>query len=93
MVPKKVLQKIKQRDSFRCIACGIPGSDIHHIVPRSQFGKKDERRDAIYNLCFICKSCHATAHTKQSRIDLLKIMKRRYKYEYTEYPWKKYIDE
>ena len=90
-VPKDVIIKVKQRDNLRCLKCSNPGTDVHHIVPRSQFGKKDINRDAIWNLCLLCRSCHSEAHTKGSRIELLGIMTLRYNYVYDMYPWQKYI--
>lgn len=46
-----------------CEVCGCKAVDIHHIIPRSKFGKnrKDEQ-DHPSNLIALCRMCHDRAH-------------------------------
>jgi 5-methylcytosine-specific restriction endonuclease McrA len=54
-------------------------NDIHHIIPRSHFGKKRKaEQDAITNLIGLCRSCHNKAHQHQiSKEELLAIASKR----------------
>jgi 5-methylcytosine-specific restriction endonuclease McrA len=50
-------------DFISCECCGSAATDIHHIIYRSHFGKKQrERRDNIGNLMALCRECHNKAH-------------------------------
>ena len=50
-------------DFIRCELCGMRGSDIHHVIPRSKFGKKrKDEQDLITNLICLCRPCHDLAH-------------------------------
>lgn len=55
-------------DTILCELCGLVGSQIHHIEPRSSFGssRKGEQDDAS-NLCCLCMNCHNKAHGPDSR--------------------------
>lgn len=46
--------------------CGRPTIDVHHIIPRSKFGKKtkDEQND-IKNLIGLCREHHNDAHAEK----------------------------
>ena len=49
-----------EQDVIMCEnANGIPASDIHHIIFKSQGGK-----DEISNLVALCRECHDVAHGK-----------------------------
>jgi len=40
--------------------------DIHHIEPRSKFGKKTKHlQDDITNLIALCRDCHQKAHLQK----------------------------
>ena len=46
-----------------CECCGAPSTDIHHIIFRSHFGKKEQHKcDDISNLVALCRDCHNKAH-------------------------------
>lgn len=50
-------------DFVACENCGAPSVDIHHVIPRSKFGKKEkDKQDHISNLIALCRSCHEKAH-------------------------------
>lgn len=52
-----------------CEACGKASQDVHHITPRSKFGRlRKVERDAIENLIALCRSCHEEAHGVNSRL-------------------------
>ena len=46
-----------------CEACWLPAVDIHHIIPKSKFGKKTKHlQDDISNLIWLCRTDHQKAH-------------------------------
>lgn len=48
------------------------GHDIHHIIPRSKFGKKNKaEQDKIENLMALCRFCHDKAHAEVFKKDFL----------------------
>lgn len=56
--------------------CGQRGVDVHHIIPRSKFGKKrKDEQDSVNNLIGLCRSHHDDAHnnvlTKEYLQDLI----------------------
>jgi 5-methylcytosine-specific restriction endonuclease McrA len=56
-----------QEDNIVCENCGVRlAVDIHHIVPRSKFGKKrKDEQDKIENLIALCRQCHDKAHSNE----------------------------
>lgn len=47
----------------KCEICWHPAVDIHHIEPRSSFGKnRKKEQDAIWNLIALCRKHHEQAH-------------------------------
>ena len=42
-----------------CDACGMPGEEVHHIVPRQQ---APERTHDVTNLRTLCRKCHHALH-------------------------------
>jgi len=56
-----------------CRVCNAPAQDIHHIEPRSKFGKKrKEEQDHISNLIALCRTCHDKAHSNEFTKSFLK---------------------
>lgn len=54
------------QDQVRCEVCWMKAVDIHHIYPRSFFWKKKKMiQDLIWNLIWLCRSCHDKAHFKK----------------------------
>jgi len=51
------------QSEIKCEICHMPAHDIHHIIPRSKFGKKEKvNQDKINNLIALCRPCHENAH-------------------------------
>lgn len=51
-----------------CEVCGGVAQDVHHVEPRSHFGKtRKHEQDAFNNLVALCRSCHDQAHGVDSR--------------------------
>ncbi|MBL0386037.1 HNH endonuclease [Tumebacillus sp. ITR2] len=48
---------IRERDGERCVLCGRPGREVHHILPRAQGGLGT----ADNGIC-LDSSCHHQAH-------------------------------
>ena len=46
-----------ERDQTICILCGQAGSELHHVLYRSQGGKHNTN-----NLATLCKRCHDGVH-------------------------------
>jgi 5-methylcytosine-specific restriction endonuclease McrA len=57
---------VAERDSYTCILCSRPGSDLHHVKPRSQGG-----RDVIWNLVSVCRVHHLILHGQRVRGEAL----------------------
>ncbi|WP_363297405.1 HNH endonuclease [uncultured Veillonella sp.] len=79
---EKIRPKVIERDHRKCILCGAPYEEIHHIKYRSAGGKNN-----IENLCCLCWHCHRVkihsgAHPKEYRKALQGILKERHGYEY-----------
>lgn len=65
---------LDEGDFVRCEKCGAKAIDIHHIIPRSKFGKKrKDEQDNITNLMALCRPCHDEAHRINNREELKKI--------------------
>lgn len=54
-------------DVIVCEYCNAARAvDVHHIIPRSKFGKKrKDERDAPGNLVGLCRTCHDLAHAEK----------------------------
>lgn len=50
--------KVRARDSNRCVYCGAPAEEIHHLVPLSKGGTT-----TMSNLVCVCRACHNRLHT------------------------------
>lgn len=72
---KKVYTEVRERDLWRCRACGLADLlEAHHIVFRSQGGP-----DTLENLITLCKHCHMAAHRYEiTREELHELRKARY---------------
>lgn len=61
---KRLKEKIRERDEFKCIECGYSQNqlgcklDVHHL----NYDKKDNRPE---NLISLCKSCHTQTNFKR----------------------------
>ena len=52
---------IRERDGERCVLCGRPGREVHHIIPRAQGGLGS----ADNGVC-LDSTCHHQAHRSKS---------------------------
>jgi len=91
----KVWNCVVERDGARCLRCGERGDHVHHVIPRSHFGKSghdvcwDER-----NMMCLCMDCHlgiVWAHTYDGRIEQLRVLAELYDYEYDDSPFNEYV--
>jgi 5-methylcytosine-specific restriction endonuclease McrA len=51
-IPTKVRRQINERDHYRCLRCGMAGTEQHHRVRRRDGG---HRRS---NIVLLCHDCH-----------------------------------
>lgn len=59
-------------DTILCEVCGTVATDIHHIIPRSKFGKKTkDLQDQHTNLIALCRNCHNKSHDNVLTKELL----------------------
>lgn len=59
---KREYRSAKKRDSGRCVLCGNPQVEMHHIIFRSHGGINDRR-----NLVALCKKHHDMAHNDEKK--------------------------
>lgn len=88
-------EQVIERDRV-CIRCGRgDGVEVHEIVPRSQLpgDRLEERLFCMQNRCVVCFHCHAQVHTRPGRVELIRIMRDRYNYDYSMWPWQYYCEE
>lgn len=53
---EQVRKQVLERDNFKCVVCGKPATQVHHIHLRSK------RKDLMYeknNLVSLCDKCHS----------------------------------
>lgn len=78
---EKIRPSIIQRDEGRCLLCGGPYQEIHHITYRSSCGGH-----TLKNLCCLCWNCHRNVahgiYAKDVKKLLQQILQERYGYEY-----------
>ena len=56
---REVQAVVRAHEHGRCVVCGKPGHEVHHVVYRSHGG-----RDVPDNLALLCVRCHEDAHAK-----------------------------
>jgi len=50
-------------DFIACECCNAPAVDLHHVIYRSHFGKKEQEKcDSVENIIALCRDCHNKAH-------------------------------
>lgn len=68
-----------ESDIILCEVCHKVSNDIHHIRPKSFFGKKERAaRDHPWNLIALCRKCHEDAHSRNIRDFLTEIVNKRH---------------
>lgn len=64
----KVRASILARDNYKCVRCGGPAVEVHHIVAFGTFSPENQHKAHLPdNLESLCMSCHAV-ETKKQRI-------------------------
>jgi 5-methylcytosine-specific restriction endonuclease McrA len=80
-----------ERDEIR------PIEEVHHVVPRSRWGRKNPRKHDVKNLVGLCHRCHGAhrphvqAHTMV--VYILAQLRRLYGYEYQEPDYRRWATE
>lgn len=46
-----------KRDQGKCVKCGNPGTDVHHI-----WGRVGRLYLAVWASCLLCRECHSNIH-------------------------------
>ncbi len=60
-------------DFIGCEYCSAKAVDIHHVIPRSKFGKKrKDEQDHPNNLIALCRKHHDLAHSSKEFNESLK---------------------
>ena len=80
MITSQTNLSLRRKFKYRClINPSHVGTDLHHIVPRSQGGSDDDE-----NKVFLCRKCHAMIHSEgavnwqEKLIELRKLWFERY---------------
>ena len=59
------VKRVLIRDLNICMACGMKGSEVHHIIPLVYGGRDDED-----NMVTLCRLCHEQSPDKPSEMEL-----------------------
>ena len=51
------------RRNPRCVDCGMPGEEVHHIIPRCQ---RPDLTHSTDNLATLCRACHLKRHSPET---------------------------
>ena len=81
-------QRVRDRDEEMCIDCGHAADQVHHIIPKSAFGKNTKQRcERVENMACICWVCHGQAAGRKR--EHLELLRERHGYDYgvLEQPW------
>lgn len=69
---------IFERDSFTCVLCNAPASELHHVVPRGRGGNNYPD-----NLVSVCRPHHMTLHGQRvAGVEFTPAEARQYVFEY-----------
>ena len=82
---------ILKRDKGVCQICGRKAWEIHEIIPRRMFGNDYETLFSEKNRMMVCRECHTRYGNQKGK--LLQIMKNKYNYNYSEEPFKFFMEE
>ena len=66
---EEVRTKVLERDNYKCVVCGKPATQVHHIHLRSK------RRDLMYEMCNLVSLCDKH-HNHQSKDGLEEVNRR-----------------
>ena len=98
-VNAKAIAAVIERDEW-CVMCGNPEYELHHVCPRSRFGKNNRAECwQVKNMVLLCPFHHrlekhgAGAHTHAAGVFLLTMLRDKFGYSYDEAPWSEYVEE
>jgi 5-methylcytosine-specific restriction endonuclease McrA len=60
---RNVQALVRARDRGRCVVCGRPGREVHHVLYRSHGGRSEPG-----NLALLCLRCHQDVHAHLVRL-------------------------
>lgn len=66
-IPKRIRDRVIERDKGKCVLCGNKAKELDHIVPYCAGGKHE-----VQNLRCLCLSCHRKTFAKRGKIILKK---------------------
>ena len=66
---EEVRTKVLERDNYKCVVCGKPATQVHHIHLRSK------KRDLMYEMCNLVSLCDRH-HNHQSKDGLEEVNRR-----------------
>lgn len=83
------------RDKNKCFICGLRADDVHEIISKSQFITSElEKCITPKNMVCVCRKHHAMIQgDKKASADLLRSLREMYGYDYSEQPFKWYVEE
>jgi 5-methylcytosine-specific restriction endonuclease McrA len=86
---------VRTRDNNRCFLCPRYASDVHEIISKSQFSTNELQNCIIpKNMVCLCREHHDKVQgNKAASANLLRSLRDIYEYEYTEEPFKWYVEE
>ena len=85
---------ILRREKYKCFLCGKGGVEVHEILPRSRFGRSQvDELFSMKNRVALCRAHHAEVHTRKYRILLIGQLYAKYRYDYSESPFRFYLEE
>lgn len=79
-IPRATRIAVWERDGNRCVACGAPGTDIHHRQNRGSGGTSRPDVHRMSGLLLLCNPCNVgiesnAAMAEQARIDGVKLLR------------------
>jgi hypothetical protein len=86
--------QVLERDGYRCVICFKTPVDVHEIIPRSALGRI--RTNDLFdpkNRCCLCREHHSRAHSREARINLIRLMQELYNYNYFEEHYRRYLED
>jgi 5-methylcytosine-specific restriction endonuclease McrA len=69
-IPPAIREYVLKRDHYKCVICGRPATDVHHVYTRNSFipafleVPPTKKNMHPWNLISVCHSCHRRIHDK-----------------------------
>ena len=69
-IPKDIREYVLKRDHYKCVFCGKPATEVHHIFSRNSIipayleVPRVRRNSHPFNLVSVCHECHMRIHSK-----------------------------